>query len=576
LYLVLRHNIQTFGAILVILKEQLVELKQQMPLSDLESNAANPGEQPKQRPKGSIVQHVCMPLVRLYSSWLVATRNELDNAAEDLGPGIAEMCTHFASVLTLFSEIYGGEDMKITPYLLPEDMLARGLLPLSSRLLPPACELGFDQDKNAAKADWEDWDQSNGIWSHEQELMARTLDILLCGFNLTEEGPLAFKWTQADSGLKFHYELPPGSGPIASPTATAKHEAERTRVHAHAPEASPSDQLLREASQAQSFDGVGVSAGGKQPRRVSTSHERPQNQKYNHQNHTPALSQQAATSSIPQLWDRGTTNQAGYAAGRTPASPHGHTEHHKNAARGPLPDTSYYTEMGSSVWGSKLAASYAAPAAPSVADTTDYDFSNNTAVMDMVNDFLQPPSNPSWGQGANQSAVRGNDTSYGMHSATANEVFNGLASRSPALAEQHSPRAFPGLPWNLVYEPSAVSPGPAPPASRVASQDFGSSEQAMHSWNLPGSSDAAFSATSSIYQSTPQHRHAFHPYAGAAGPYGSSIATNRDGQPTAFKNMTRSSGMAAAGDYTDAYDDLVLRNVREDMAKEQQARSRFT
>ncbi|KAH6664345.1 hypothetical protein F5X68DRAFT_265874 [Plectosphaerella plurivora] len=581
LYLVLRHNIQTFGAILVILKGELIEVKHQIPLSDLALTTATPDDQARKRSKGTTVQYVCMPLVRLYSSWLVATRDELDNAAEDLGPGITEMCTHFASVLTLFSEIYGGEDMKITPYLLPEDMLARGLMPLSSNLLPPACELGFDQDQNVAKADWEEWDQTKGIWSHEQELMARTLDILLCGFNLTEVGPLAFKWTQVENGLKFHYELPSESGSIASPTGPAQQETERMRTFAPAPapapEVTPSDQLLWEASQTQSLGGMSVVAAGQQTRRTPASHEgQPQSQKYSHQHSMPPPNHQGGPSSFPQLWERGIPTQASYVSSRTQASPLGQQEHHRDAGRRQFSDAAYHTDMSSSVWNSKLATPYAAQADPSVSEATDYDFSENTAVMDMVNEFLQPPSNPSWGQGGNQSAVEGNETSYGMHSATANEVFNGLASKSPALSGNHSPRAFPGLPWNLVYEPSAASSGPAAASSRVASRDYGA-ERAQHNWNFPGSSDATFSATSSIYQSTPQNKHAnaFNPYAGAAGPYGGFMPTNRDSHTTPFRERTRSSGMAAAGEYTDAYDDLVLRNVREDMAKEQQARSRF-
>lgn len=625
LYLVLRHNIQTFGTVLLIIKEELMELKQQMPLSDLVETQTDPADPAKKPPRGSIVQHVCMPLVRLYSSWLVATRSELHCATEDLQPGIIEMCTCFASVLTLLSEIYGGEDMKITPYLLPEDMLSRGLLPLSSQLLPPACELGFDQDRNVPKEDWEDWDQSHGIWSHEKELLARSLDILLCGFNLTEEGPLCFKWTQVDAGLEFYYESPTGSNPVTTPAADSRHGAEKA-TQATDIQTSPLNDFPIEASQAQALDTSVDSAEGQLPKDIPPSRQR----KVSGQ--PPALQmpsyKDATNSSIPRLWETCAPSHLGNLGNEPRTSSRAQADLDRDVvARRQLADTTYYSGLGSSVWDSKFAAPYVAPTDISIAESTDYDFSNNTAVMDMVNDFLQPPSNPTRGQNANHSAVNGNDTSYGMHSVTADEVFNGLAGTSPSFAETHSPRAFPGLPWNLVYKPSpnhldsstspralattpdhnpglrvasqpiargeisaangssaasrpwhefaatpsdapaglhrarlleafgqpAASLGPARPTSRVTSQGHGS-ERSLYDYGgyAPFSSDAAFSATSSIYQSTPQHQHA-----------------------NVF-NPKRPSGITNAGDYTDAYDDLVLRDVREDMAREHEARNRFS
>ncbi|RYP68364.1 hypothetical protein DL771_006750 [Monosporascus sp. 5C6A] len=88
------------------------------------------------------------------------------------------------------------------------------------------------------------------------------------------------------------------------------------------------------------------------------------------------------------------------------------------------------------------------------APVCDSDLSGDSAMIDMVNKLLDPTEGP-----RPESSLAQPDTTYGMNSSTANEVFAQLSS-SPA---QPSPAAksIPSLPWGYFYTPT-----PHPPASQ--------------------------------------------------------------------------------------------------------------
>ncbi|RYP10476.1 hypothetical protein DL764_000659 [Monosporascus ibericus] len=85
---------------------------------------------------------------------------------------------------------------------------------------------------------------------------------------------------------------------------------------------------------------------------------------------------------------------------------------------------------------------------------SDLDLSGDSAMIDMVNKLLDPTEGP-----RPESSRAQPDTSYGMDSSTANEIFAQLSS-SPA---QPSPvaKSIPSLPWGYFYTPT-----PHPPASQ--------------------------------------------------------------------------------------------------------------
>lgn len=83
-----------------------------------------------------------------------------------------------------------------------------------------------------------------------------------------------------------------------------------------------------------------------------------------------------------------------------------------------------------------------------VDDSAAADFGIDGETLDRVNEFLMPPE-----VGSSPKSPVMDETSYGMHSATANEIFGALepAATTPTSA---SKKAFPGLPWNLIYTPT--------------------------------------------------------------------------------------------------------------------------
>ncbi|KAL8356435.1 hypothetical protein RB601_001642 [Gaeumannomyces tritici] len=82
-------------------------------------------------------------------------------------------------------------------------------------------------------------------------------------------------------------------------------------------------------------------------------------------------------------------------------------------------------------------------------ESTAVDFGVDGETLDRVNEFLMPPE-----VGSPKSPVM-DETSYGMHSTTANEIFGALEppATTPTSA---SKKAFPGLPWDLIYTPTPL------------------------------------------------------------------------------------------------------------------------
>ncbi|KAF6824631.1 Protein SMG7 [Colletotrichum plurivorum] len=82
---------------------------------------------------------------------------------------------------------------------------------------------------------------------------------------------------------------------------------------------------------------------------------------------------------------------------------------------------------------------------------SEYDFSSDTDMLNMVNDFLMPPT------ANHESPETPEDASYGMHSATANDLFGVPSTTSPPAVTSATSKAFPSLPWNMIYTPTPHS-----------------------------------------------------------------------------------------------------------------------
>ncbi|KAI1450883.1 hypothetical protein F5Y02DRAFT_412527 [Annulohypoxylon stygium] len=95
----------------------------------------------------------------------------------------------------------------------------------------------------------------------------------------------------------------------------------------------------------------------------------------------------------------------------------------------------------------------------------DTDLSGDSEMVNMVNKLLDPldDSRP-------QSSQTQGDTSYGMNTATANEVFGRFAADSA----QPSPvsKTIPSLPWGYFYEPTPKQPGSQPNNQLTSDGDY--------------------------------------------------------------------------------------------------------
>ncbi|WQF75571.1 Putative telomerase activating protein Est1 [Colletotrichum destructivum] len=79
---------------------------------------------------------------------------------------------------------------------------------------------------------------------------------------------------------------------------------------------------------------------------------------------------------------------------------------------------------------------------------SEYDFSSDADMLHMVNDFLMPPQ-------AHMSATESHEeTSYGMNSVMANEVFGVPPTNSPPALGSATAKTFPSLPWDMIYTPT--------------------------------------------------------------------------------------------------------------------------
>ncbi|KAL6403753.1 hypothetical protein AUP68_13123 [Ilyonectria robusta] len=303
--------------------------------------------------KTSATIECLLPLLRIYTMWLAARRLEIFGAAAVLGSAVPEMVKALAKVFTLLcTETYTQENLATCPYLLPEDVKTRGLLPLSPDQVPEACRSYFG----------ENGDLKPHLPSKEkqlppfQETLARILDILRCAYFLAEDNVFPLVYKVAQRGLVFEYQE-------KKPSRDIPIDLGQTAVTAN---------LIIPEMGSQFTD---------RQRTVSDSHR---------------------SASRPMV----------------------------NDAPGPSSSVVLVSE----------------PQQPVAAA----DHAENT-VINMLAPFLKPPTpQPS------HHLRHLDESSYGMHSATAHEVF-GMLPPEPSPTRSIPSGKFEPLPWNWVYTPTPHS-----------------------------------------------------------------------------------------------------------------------
>jgi len=177
----LRFNIRTIIALLQTLQPELVDT-----VSGEELPSHIDGSQPIQsREKITAVARRVLPVLRQYSTWLVAKSSVIAQAAHtDLGPYIRQLWIIYADVMTKITGIFPVEDLDTVGYLLEEDEMTVGFKPLRVPELTAESNLYVDED-GMMKPRFTD----PGIErSHPNiEMVARIRDILLCALTLYAE-----------------------------------------------------------------------------------------------------------------------------------------------------------------------------------------------------------------------------------------------------------------------------------------------------------------------------------------------------------------------------------------------------
>ncbi|KAL7961648.1 hypothetical protein V8C34DRAFT_311832 [Trichoderma compactum] len=163
--------------------------------------------------KTSVVEAL-LPVLRIYSMWLVARRNEISGLADAFGASIPTMIEGVAKALTLLcDEYYNIGNLKSCPYLLPEDILILGFQPLNEEQLPEYCRAYCGEDGTRKP-----YSQAlEGCPSQSSERIGRILDILRCAYFLANEDTFPLGYKVDGSLLVFEYQ-PNARLPDAQPT----------------------------------------------------------------------------------------------------------------------------------------------------------------------------------------------------------------------------------------------------------------------------------------------------------------------------------------------------------------------
>ncbi|KAG5924011.1 hypothetical protein E4U61_001917 [Claviceps capensis] len=157
-----------------------------------------------------------LPVLRIYSMWLAAHRQEIRAGVEAFGGVVPAMVQKLANVFTLLCVFScSQEGLATCPYLLSEDLEIQGFIPLSEDRVPEACRC-FCSGDGAPKAYLE---EPSFQLKPAQESAARVLDILRCAYFLAEDATLSMSYRVADSLLTFEYS-PEASSTLPAATFT--------------------------------------------------------------------------------------------------------------------------------------------------------------------------------------------------------------------------------------------------------------------------------------------------------------------------------------------------------------------
>jgi hypothetical protein len=199
----LRLNARFVHVLSRVLKSELDRILSQTS-SSVQGNSSTPGDPSNKRPEElSPVVESILPLLRIYSSWVVGKRDDIVRAEDTLEPYIKDMYRSLTKAMTSLCMAYQGQTLAIVKYLLPEDEEAMGLLTLDDNYLPPGCRLNYDDDLHQVKPAF---GQCGGPrLDATGEMNGRVLNILQCGYFLANDDKFPFICQASGGNLTFSF-----------------------------------------------------------------------------------------------------------------------------------------------------------------------------------------------------------------------------------------------------------------------------------------------------------------------------------------------------------------------------------
>ncbi|KAJ3565623.1 hypothetical protein NPX13_g7438 [Xylaria arbuscula] len=322
-----------------------------------------------------------LPLFRLYISWSYVTRADLVQFQEYLEPYIKELYRLLPDIFTIFNRYIDiTKDTVSSKYLLPEDIEAQGLRPLTDKKLPLFLHVVEHHRSDGPKLVKTRKPQQNLVghqYKPETEAVWRIRDIMCCGVFLAGSAkfPLVLVADTIDGRDVLSWVFVDGTTTVSSDEASLS-------------------RLLKQ------LNFTDIKVGGE-----SIVEQERKQQSLKAKDTSNATSENVRKASVPQL------------------------------------DNTSSSGKGKEIISDKPSTDY-----------LDSDLSRDSDMLNMVNNLVDSAD-----QIHPYSSQARADSSYGMHSATANEIFANLDS-SPVQPSAAS-KAIPRLPWDWVYMPSPHLPG---------------------------------------------------------------------------------------------------------------------
>ncbi|KAK3380030.1 hypothetical protein B0T24DRAFT_590544 [Lasiosphaeria ovina] len=390
---ILLMNIRTIHTLSRLLREELVDLAQRRD-AETTTNEAGPSDQRNAPAKFSLPAQRILPLLRVYIAWLLFYGRDLVAYQEHLEPHFGTMCRTLGQTLSHLVELLGGEleAGNRTPWRFEEDKETLGMGCLNGPDLPSGCPLYYDPSKRTPKPRADEIPSQSP--NADDLALARGLDIVSRALDLADEKsrfPLAVCKTRKGSHELTTFEYLEGGKPEPVPQAPTV-EVERTAsLDRGAPATLP-------PAPSPKLDNP--------PQKVALA---------------STLSDSEGFSDDEDFY---VSRQGNTGAGASAQPPRGE----------PL-------------------TSQAASTSEFSLDSQLYKFLNDLVTQTETNSGAKP-TRPMKSTKPPTRLAGLDESSYGMGSTTAGEVYGGAAPASPAPGSATA-KAIPNLPWEYFYPPES-------------------------------------------------------------------------------------------------------------------------